>query len=256
MARIAKRISGAYARRMARWFGRRSFVVPADRPIISFTFDDFPRSSLAAGGAMLEQAGFAATYYTATGLAGTTIATGEMFTLDDIPRALAAGHEIGCHTCEHCPAWETPPREYLASVGRNLRALAPLLGPGGAQSHSFPISYPRPRAKTRLGKIFRACRGGGQGINLGPADLNCLDSFFLEQCGENSAAIDRIVGATVERGGWLIFSTHDVADQPTPYGCSPDFFARVVRRAAASGAQVLPVAKALDALGAPPAPSP
>jgi peptidoglycan/xylan/chitin deacetylase (PgdA/CDA1 family) len=254
MARFTTRVKGAYARRLARWFGRRTFVVPADRPVISFTFDDFPRSSLATGGATLEQAGFAATYYTAFGLAGTRIATGEMFTLDDLPRALAAGHEIGCHTCEHCPAWETPPREYLASVGRNLRALAPLLGPGGAQSHSFPISYPRPAAKARLGKIFRACRGGGQGLNRGATDLNYVNSVFLEQCGGKLDVIDRLIGALAAQGGWLVFSTHDVAENHTAFGCSPAFFAQVVRRAAASGAQVLPVAKALDVLGAPPPP--
>jgi peptidoglycan/xylan/chitin deacetylase (PgdA/CDA1 family) len=251
MTRITTRIAGAYARRMARWLGRRPFSIPAAQPIISFTFDDFPRSSLATGGAILEDAGIAATYYTALGLAGTTIATGEMFTLDDIPRALAGGHEIGCHTHEHCPAWETPPREYLASVGRNIRALAPLLGDTGPQSHSYPISYPRPAAKQRLGKIFRACRGGGQGINLGATDLNCLDSVFLEQCGENLGAIDRLIGALGDRGGWLVFSTHDVTERPTAYGCRPGFFSEVVRRAAASGARVLPVAKALDALGAP-----
>jgi len=48
--------------------------------------------------------------------------------------------------------------------------------------------------------------------------------------------------------GWLIFSTHDVSDSPTPYGCTPEMFTRVLDWSLASGAIVLPVAEACDAI--------
>ena len=250
MHRLWSRMRGASARRLAKWFGRRSFVVPANRPAISFTFDDFPRSSLLTAGSILEEVGLAATYYTALGLAGKTIATGEMFVGDDIPDLLARGHELGCHTHDHCPAWETPTPGYLTSVDQNIRAFASVAPTARLETHSYPISYPRPATKVRLGKIFRACRGGGQVPNFAASDLNYLNSLFLEQCEGNISPIERAIGATMERGGWLIFSTHDVAENHTRFGCSPAFFTQVVRRAVQSGATILPMAKALDLLTA------
>lgn len=250
MQRIWSRLRGASARRMAKWFGRRPFLIPAGRRVISFTFDDFPRSSVFNGGAILEQAGAAGTYYAALGLAGTTIATGEIFVPNDLPRLVAGGHEIGCHTYDHCPAWETPAPAYLASVERNLHAFAATPENPRLATHSYPISYPRPATKIRLGQKFRACRGGGQVANHGPTDLNYVNSLFLEQCRGDFAAIDRAIGSVVERGGWLVFSTHDVAESPTRFGCSPAFFTGVVQRAVASGAAILPMEKALDVLGA------
>jgi peptidoglycan/xylan/chitin deacetylase (PgdA/CDA1 family) len=251
MPRLWSRLEGASARRLAKWFGRRPFAVPAAARVITFTFDDFPRSSLLAGGALLEQAGFAATYFTSLGLAGETIATGPMFGREDLPRVLARGHELGCHTHDHCPAWETPSAAYLASVEANIRAFATVGGAPMPATHSYPISYPRPATKVRLAEKFRACRGGGQAANRGIADLNYLGSFFLEQCGGDFAPVERVIAETEARGGWLIFSTHDVAENHTRFGCSPAFFARVVERAARSGATVLPMAAALDLLGAP-----
>lgn len=250
MHRLWSRVRGASARRLAKWFGRRPFVVPADQRVITFTFDDFPRSSLLTGGAILERAGLTATYYTALGLAGKTIATGEMFAADDIPRVLAGGHELGCHTHDHCPAWETPASTYLASVEQNLRAFAAAAPDSRLETHSYPISYPRPATKARLGKLFRACRGGGQVPNFAASDLNYLSSLFLEQCQEKISPIERAIGDTMERGGWLIFSTHDVTENHTRFGCSPGFFSQVVRQSVQSGATILPMAKALDLLGA------
>ena len=248
MHRFWSRVKGASARRLARWFGRRSFVVPANRRVITFTFDDFPRFSLLTGGSILEQAGLTATYYTALGLAGKTIATGQMFVADDVPDLLARGHELGCHTHDHCPAWETPTRGYVASVELNLRTFAAAAPTSRLETHSYPISYPRPATKVRLGKLFRACRGGGQVPNFAASDLNYLNSLFLEQCEGNIRPIEEAIGATMERGGWLIFSTHDVAESHTRFGCSPAFFSHVVRCAVQSGATILPMAKALDLL--------
>ena len=48
--------------------------------------------------------------------------------------------------------------------------------------------------------------------------------------------------------GWLILATHDVCDNPSPYGCTAQFFETVVQHAVQSGARVLPVVSALEAL--------
>ena len=247
---------GAYRRRMAKWLGRRPYRLPTLGPTIAFTFDDFPRSSLLAGGAILETAGLAGTYFTSFGLMAQTTPTGEIFHREDLDRLTAGGHELGCHTYNHYPAWETEPKIYEASVVKNKETATSLLTAEPMTCHSYPISYPRPATKRRIAKYFTACRGGGQCINTGTVDLNYLSSFFIEQCRGNFAAIEQIVTANAEAGGWLIFSTHDVCASPTRFGCTPAFFEQIVACSVRSGATILPMGTALQRItGRPAAPA-
>ena len=62
-------------RNAARALYTRPLAIAGRGPIISFTFDDFPRSALYTGGAILERFGLNGTYYAAFGLMGRTIAT-------------------------------------------------------------------------------------------------------------------------------------------------------------------------------------
>ena len=55
-----------------------------ESPVISFTFDDFPRSALLNAGAILRERGLAGTYYASFGLMGTKAPTGEMFEREDL----------------------------------------------------------------------------------------------------------------------------------------------------------------------------
>lgn len=245
---IISRASRACQRRAARWFGRRPFTVPAGRPIVSFTFDDFPRSALLEGGAILERFNAAGTFYTSLGLSGQTTACGEMFDIDELPCLLDLGHELGCHTYEHCPAWETTPRAFEAAVIRNAAILAQRIPESRFRSLSFPISYPRPATKLRISGYFDCCRGGGQTFNSGTVDLNYLSAFFLEQSAHRPDAIFQVIRENARAGGWLIFATHDVSASPSLYGCTPRLFRDVVRMAIDSGAELLPVARALDTL--------
>ncbi len=50
-------------------------------PIVSFSFDDFPRTAYSAGGAILERFGVRGTYYAAAGLMNTANELGEQFRL-------------------------------------------------------------------------------------------------------------------------------------------------------------------------------
>jgi peptidoglycan/xylan/chitin deacetylase (PgdA/CDA1 family) len=177
--------------------------------------------------------------------------TGEIFGPDDVPVLLEHGHELGCHTFHHYPAWETAPSIYESSVDRNAASLAHALGAYSLQTHSYPISYPRPSTKRRLQRRFRGCRGGGQSFNQGTVDLCYLKSFFLEQSRDDFATIERLIAANAEAGGWLVFSTHDVCANPTRFGCTPDIFEKVVRSSVRSGAKILLMSAALDTFGVP-----
>ncbi len=101
-----------------------------------------------------------------------------------------------------------------------------------------------------MAKHFLACRGGGQTFNAGTLDLNNLSAFFLEQSRDQPGAIRAVIDANAEVGGWLILATHDVCEQPTPFGCRPDLFEAIVDWTIMSDSTVLPVHRAWEAIRA------
>src|SRR5215470_3595471 len=115
---------GRYVKRhIASLLFRRPLAVELQAPLISFTFDDFPRSSLLAGGAILNRYGLEGTYYTALGLLGTEGPSGRLFVVDDLKALLSQGHELGCHTFAHCHSWETDSVSFERAIVQNSTAL-------------------------------------------------------------------------------------------------------------------------------------
>ena len=245
------KLQGYYRRQAATLLFRRPFVVSPQQPLISFTFDDFPRSALLAGGAILNRYGLVGTYFTALGLLGEHTESGEMFVKDDLASLLADGHELGCHTFSHCDSWDTRTAAFEKSIVENSAALDRLFPGAQFKTFSYPISLPRPLTKAKIVGHFLCCRGGGQTLNAGETDLNQLSAFFLEKSRGNIQAVKDLIDRNRQVGGWLIFATHDISDNPTPYGCTPEFFEQVVEYASKSGAQIVPVIKALEVLGVP-----
>jgi peptidoglycan/xylan/chitin deacetylase (PgdA/CDA1 family) len=240
-----ERVQGRYQRSLARRLFQRSLEMRNEVPLISFTFDDFPRSALQVGGAILKSFGAAGTYYASLGLMGQQAPTGTMFLEEDLREVVMQGHELGCHTYHHCHSWNTPPRTFEESIVRNQEALQRLLPQAAFETFSYPITCPRPSNKRRTGRRFACSRGGGQTCNVATADLNHLAAYFLEKDAGNSGPARRLIDWNQRNRGWLIFATHDVCDAPTPYGCKPAFFEEVVAYAVASGSEVMPVIKAL-----------
>jgi peptidoglycan/xylan/chitin deacetylase (PgdA/CDA1 family) len=222
--------------------------VEADPPLISFSFDDFPRSALVLGGDILNRHGFAGTYYVALGLAGQKAASGQMFETGDLQILVRQGHELGCHTFGHCHSWQTAGRQYESSVIENRRKLMEVLPNAEFRTFSYPYCSPHPMNKYRVAPHFLCCRAGEQGINAGATDLNQLDAFFLEKTRGDLQPVREIIDLNSRNHGWLIFATHDISDSPTPFGCTPSFFEQVVDYAAQSGARILPVVQALEAV--------
>lgn len=214
-------------------------------PLISFTFDDFPDSALTVGGEILREHGVAGTYYVSLGLLDQDAPTGRICTAEHVAEVVAQGHELGCHTFDHCDAWETDSGRFEESLLANAQALRRLLPYTRFATMSYPISAPRPGIKQRAERWFTACRGGGQTLNIGAVDLNYLRAFFLEQARDSPDSIWEIVDRNTIEGGWLIFATHDVSAQPTRFGSTPEFFEKVVKRAVDSGAKILPISQAL-----------
>jgi peptidoglycan/xylan/chitin deacetylase (PgdA/CDA1 family) len=239
-SRIQARTRVVLSRRLA----ARPAVLRNDVPLISFTFDDFPRSALEVGGAVLQQFNIRATFYTSLGLMDQDAPVGKIFSREQVELVAKGGHELGCHTFGHCHAWNTPSSLFESSILENRRALSQILPGHSFQSLSYPIGHPRPRTKRLCQKYFACCREGGQTFNHGKIDLNSLRAFFLEKATRDRRSVSETIQNTVDSRGWLIFATHDISSQPTRFGCTPDFFASVVQESIDSGATILPVAEA------------
>lgn len=249
MSNIFEQVVGKYRRSVAYRCHRRMVSIEAPVPLISFTFDDAPVTAFCMGGNILRSCGAKATYFVSLGMLGATTEVGTIASVDDLLRAGDEGHELGCHTFDHLYTWQTNPKKFIESILRNRQALDTILPGTRFRTFAYPIGVPRPSVKAKLEKHFLCCRGGGQAPNVGVADLNLLKAYFIDK--RNNVDIDsikKVIDHSVSSSGWLIFATHDVTEKPSPYGCTPNFFAEVVRHAAQSGAVLLPVIDALERL--------
>jgi peptidoglycan/xylan/chitin deacetylase (PgdA/CDA1 family) len=252
LSAIGHRVHNWYKRNSARPLFQNRAQVKPDEPVISFSFDDFPKTALHVAGKILKEEGLTGTYFVSLGLLGKDSPSGQICTEEDVVEASAQGHELGSHTFSHCHSWDTDSATYERSLVENQNALERLIPGASFRTFAYPISLPNPLSKRACARHFECCRGGGQTFNIGPTDLNQLSAFFLEKTADNVERVKEIIDKNNSVGGWLILATHDVTDSPSMYGCSTQFFKNVVRYAKSSGARILPVISALNfSLGRP-----
>jgi hypothetical protein len=115
---------------------------------------------------------------------------------------------------------------------------------------AFPFGGISISAKGALSRRFESCRGIGAGVNAGTADFADLRANRVRETADDNDTYRRLVDEARAIGGWLIFYTHDVADAPSPYGCTPEQLDRVVAYAAAK-CPVLPVRDVVTGLASP-----
>src|SRR5437867_3704023 len=141
---IPLRVKCRLRREVAARLARRPLVMRNSEPLISFTFDDFPRSALRQGGAILRTHGLTGTFFASFGLTGCGAPTGKIFSFDDLSGFVRQKHELGCHTFDHCHAWDTAPADFEASILKNRLAAEKYLPGKELKTCSYPISSPRP----------------------------------------------------------------------------------------------------------------
>jgi peptidoglycan/xylan/chitin deacetylase (PgdA/CDA1 family) len=241
-----RRFLGKARRQVLSGVARREVRLSAVRPLISFTFDDFPKSALSTGGAILKDFGLRGTYYAAAGLMGTTTEVGPIFDERDLPSLLDAGHELACHTYSHISARNVELPAYHEDVLKGERALAQYLGGSARLNFSYPFGGVTIRVKRKVAPAMRSCRGIFPGLDGPIVDLNLLHGNNLYGRAESLPAIQSAIGENTRQRRWLIFYVHDVQPVPSDYGCTPEFFEKVVRCAVESGSEIVTVAKALD----------
>jgi len=242
---LLDRVRNRLNRWEVQWLARRPIDCRPRRPLVSFSFDDFPRSAWQVAGPILAEHHMQATYYVALGLAGQSNSGGELFTLDDLQAVADAGHELGCHTFGHDDSRAESTAAYEAALEQNRQRLSELLPDRTWQTFAYPYGRATAGAKRLVERRFRCARGIWPGINHGRADANYLHANAIYSCLNPVAHCQQLIRENIARRGWLIFYSHDVRERPSNFGCTPDDFAAVVRAAAAADCDVVTVAEAI-----------
>ena len=240
-------ISGKLRRRWARLHHRRPLSISPGRPIISFSFDDAPLTSTTSGAEILERRNLRGTYYVSAALAGREAPTGVCGAPADYLRLCEAGHEIACHTHNHLDLGRSSAEDAAADVAQNLAAFT-AWGLPRPQSFAYPYGDLSVQPKRAISGQFTTLRGLHHGLIERGCDMNQAPAVGIEgQDGEASAR--GWMSAAKSRNAWLILYTHDVQQDPSPWGCTPKTLETLVDLALADGFEVMTVASAAQALG-------
>jgi peptidoglycan/xylan/chitin deacetylase (PgdA/CDA1 family) len=216
--------------------------------VVSFTFDDFPRTALSAGGAILDKVGARGTYYVTPGLMNGCNELGQLFNADDLRPLLERGHELGTHTFHHSSCRSLSLSAFVEDVKRGRKAIADLVG-DDPTNFAYPYGDVSLRVKKNVGPILKSSRGIVPGLNGPEVDLNLLRANKLYGDIDQLGLADGLIEENVKRKTWLIFYTHDIRLHPSAYGCTPALFQSVVSSAARSGSRILTVEETLTQVG-------
>lgn len=240
-----------YRNRFRNALFRKPLVLDLQKPIISFTFDDFYKSSYLNGGNILRHFGVRGTYYSSMSLQNQNNDLRSLFSRDDLINLFKDGHEIGCHTFNHIRCSETPSAEIKKDVVHNCRELQKIFPDIKIANFAYPYGNFNLRSKYHLRNIFLSCRGTMPGINTGLVDLNLLRANRLYSKTIDFRHVESLISENTQNNGWLIFYTHDVQDKPSAFGCTCEYFSSAVENAVASGSQILTIGEALRQIQAP-----
>ena len=159
----------------------------------------------------------------------------------DIVAAHAKGHEIGGHTYSHLDGMAVGPKRMLEDVARNQDALL-AAGLPRAETFAYPYGEVTPVLKRRIEKTFALSRGihnpQSRSVDLGLAASARLYSSTTD------TVLEQVLTAAREKR-WLILFGHDVRDNPSEFGCTPQELSRVIDAVADANLDVMNVRDAL-----------
>lgn len=242
-------IKARASNRLARHLRAASFRWPNEAPMVSFTFDDVPKSATTVGAAILDDYNARGTFYIAGGLVDKWSGNWAGPSVDDIVGLHRRGHEVACHTFSHTRANDLNASEMAAELEKNRRYFTSLDPSITVANFAYPYGLGSLAHKRQLGNLFRSSRGILPGINAGIVDLQYLRATPLIECHIDPDGIERIFEQALVTRGWLIFYGHDVATTPSRYGCSPSLLRCALDAASRRKIPILSVAEALQRAG-------
>jgi peptidoglycan/xylan/chitin deacetylase (PgdA/CDA1 family) len=217
-------------------------------PIVSFTFDDFPRTAALVGANILERFGARGTYYLAPDLMNTSNELGDLFVEDDIHSLLQRGHEIGSHTLHHTSCRSVRLSDFAADVQAGIKAVEQFTGCSAA-NFAYPFGHASLATKKRLQGCLGSARSILPGLNGPDVDLNLLRANRLYGDIDQAHQIKNLIWENTRRKSWLMFATHDVRPIPSEYGCTPALLEFAVSESARSGNRIVTVGQVLSEIG-------
>lgn len=232
-------------RRAARYLDIEAVTIAPARGVFSLSFDDIPASAWTEAGPVLAEHGVKATYYVCGGLAGGRNMDRDQFEVPHLQALYAAGHEVGCHTFGHTSALRMDAEALRLSLDVNAAWVAERLDGHRMTTFAWPFGDATLSAKRLVRGRFAMARGVRDGINAGREDRGLIKSMGLESRRLRGYDFAALMAETAASHGWLTAYGHDVSDQPTDYGCTPDDLDRVLRLAKAAGLVILPLGEAM-----------
>lgn len=241
----SRSITAKISRRITQWRTADPLGIKPVKPIVSFTFDDFPKSAANEGAGILDHVGGKGTFYACTSLAGTQTATGEQFDKSDIDSLLNSGHEIGAHTHTHLDCSKAKLSDIRLDIELNIRHLE---GMGVSNIHQFAYPYgeTRPSLKQELTDWFETARGVLPGINTVTSDRLQLRSFELTPDAKTVRRAAAAIRAAHYNPTWIVIFTHDVSQTPSPFGTYRQDLKQLAEMARDIDADILSVGAAME----------
>lgn len=239
-------IGARISRKILPFRERRDLKFRCERPIVSFTFDDFPKSAIDNGARVLEAQNWRGTFYACAGLVGHDNHHGKHFEAADLVALEKSGHEIGGHTYSHQDLATVSLENALAEVQKNKSLLAEFGICSELSSFAFPYGSATAALKRELARKFNSLRGVNAGYHIDKADLNGLKSIGVFS--QNIPMILALIKSMETKPGWLTLFAHDICETPSSWGCTPEEFHTVVLAVKNSGAIAKPISSAISAL--------
>ena len=236
--------------RLARHFCIAPFRLADTGPMVSFTFDDVPKSAATVGAPILEEYDGRGTFYVAGSLVDQKDDHWAGISPDEIVSLHRRGHEVACHTFSHLRATDLDAAAIAVEIEKNRRYLRSLDSSINVENFAYPYGQGSLPRKRQLSNAFRSSRGIVPGVNSGTVDLHYLRAMPLIERDIERDAIDRAFNEAVASNGWLIFYSHDVEAAPSPYGCSPALLRHALDAASRRNIPIVSVAEALRRAGA------
>lgn len=196
--------------------------IDLDKPIFSFTFDDVPLSAAYAGAEILEEVNTTGTYYVALGIKPDSDETEPFISEEDIRSLHLRGHDIQCHTFSHLNLRKHSKEQYITDCKKNRSAIIDITKQHHVSHFAYPFGLVGLSVKKILGNEYATLRTVDFGINYGVTDVTHLRAIQIFSNTIEREEIRKAIKDSSKYNAWTIFFTHDVKNDPTPWGATPE----------------------------------
>lgn len=232
----SRSISARVQRRVVQHRLAAPVMVRPDRPIVSFTFDDFPKSSVT-GADIVEAAGGHAGFYACTSLMrARSPLMGDLFDSATLAELSGRGHEIGAHSHTHLDCGHATTATLERDIAENLVQLKNAGLDKTVSAFAFPYGETSFATKRWTSTVFSTSRGIKPGVNIGRCDRAQLRATELQDSEAHMKRAREMLKTCIQSKGWLMFFTHDVSNAPSPYGVRASMLKDLVAEAVDGGA--------------------